>query len=81
MARVTAIVPVGAAAASRTPAHWRLHAQAVNPKTGAPVQFVSQPISVDPAPHVSVGDEIGVYVDRDNPKIYAFDFSMLPFGG
>jgi hypothetical protein len=79
MARVTAIVAVGAAAGSRTPAHWRLQAQAVNPKTGAPVQFVSQPIGVDPAPHVSVGDEIGVYVDRENPKIYAFDFTMLPF--
>jgi hypothetical protein len=81
MARVTAVVPVGVGAAPRYPAHWRLQAQAVNPRTGAPVQFLSQPIGVDPAPHINVGDEIGVYVDRDNPKIYAFDFTVMPFGG
>lgn len=80
MARVSNIIAVGAGAASRHPAHWRLEAQAINPKTGAPVHFISQPIRVDPAPHVKIGDEIGVYVDRDNPKIYAFDFTMLPFG-
>ena len=80
MARVTAIVPVRAAAASGGPAYWRLEARSVNPPTGAPERFVSQPISVDPAPHIKVGDEIGVYVDRGDPKIYAFDFSMLPFG-
>jgi hypothetical protein len=80
MARVTAIIPVGAGASSRVAAHWRLQAQAINPRSGAPTMFVSQPISVDPSPHVKVGDEIGVFVDRDNPKIYAFDFTMLPFG-
>ncbi|MDZ7627412.1 MAG: DUF3592 domain-containing protein [Parvularculaceae bacterium] len=80
MARVTGVMAVGAGAASRTPAHWRLEAQALNPEAGAPAVYISQPIKIDPAPYVKVGDEVGVYVDRDNPKIYAFDFSMLPFG-
>lgn len=79
MARVSAILAQGANPATRAPAHWRL--QAVwRDDSGAPRTFISQPIAIDPAPHVNIGDEIGVYIDRDNPKVYAFDFSMLPFG-
>lgn len=79
MARVTAILAQGANAATRAPAHWRL--QAVwHDATGTPRTFISQPINIDPSPHVKIGDEIGVYIDRANPKVYAFDFSMLPFG-
>ena len=78
MARVTAILAQGANPAARAPAHWRL--QAVWQQDGAARTFISQPIGVDPAPHVKVGDEIGVFIDRDNPKVYAFDFSMLPLG-
>lgn len=80
MARVTNIISISAAAATRRPAHWRLEAQAISPKTGAPGLFISQPIGVDPAPYVKPGDEIGIFIDRENPKICAFDFSMLPFG-
>lgn len=78
MARVTAILAQGANPSARAPAHWRL--QAVWQQDGASHTFISQPIGVDPAPHVKVGDEIGVYIDHGNPKVYAFDFSMLPFG-
>jgi hypothetical protein len=79
MARVTAILAQGANPATRAAAHWRI--QAVwRDGGGAARTFISQPIGVDPSPHVKVGDEIGVYIDRDNPKVYAFDFSMLPFG-
>lgn len=80
MARVTEILRIGESSVSRAPAHWRLRAMWHDPATGAPVYFVSQPINIDPAPHVSIGDEIGVFIDRRNPKVYAFDFSMLPFG-
>jgi hypothetical protein len=80
MARVTAIRPQGAVAASRAPAHWRIEASWTD-GAGAVRTFISQPIAVDPSPHVKVGDEIGVYIDRQNQRVYAFDFSMLPFGG
>lgn len=79
MARVTAILPQGANAASRIPAHWRIEA-AWRDGAGALRTFISQPVAVDPSPHVAIGDEIGVYIDRRNPRVYAFDFSMLPFG-
>ncbi len=79
MARVTAILAQGANATTRAPAHWRI--QAVwRDATGAPRTFTSQPIGADPAAYVKIGDEIGVFVDRGNQKVYAFDFSMLPFG-
>ncbi len=80
MARVTAIRPQGASAAARIPAHWRIEAS-WRDSAGTVRTFISQPIAVDPSPHVNIGDEIGVYVDRQNPRVYAFDFSMLPFGG
>lgn len=74
MARITAIEAIGAAPA----ALWRLRAEWRGPD-GAVHRLISQPIAVDPAPYVKVGDEIGVFIDRQNPGIYAFDFSMLPF--
>lgn len=80
MAKVIAIRPQIASAASRIPAHWRIEASWQD-GAGALRTFISQPIAVDPAPYVRIGDEIGVYIDRKNPKVYAFDFSMLPFGG
>lgn len=80
MARVAAIVPQGAIAVSRVPAHWRIQAT-WRDRDGAARTFISQPIAVDPSPHINIGDEIGVYIDRQNPRVYAFDFSMLPFGG
>ncbi len=79
MARVTAIRAQGAVPASRMPAHWRIEAS-WRDGAGAMRTFISHPIAVDPSPHVNVGDEIGVYIDRQNPRVYAFDFSMLPFG-
>lgn len=81
MARVTEIIRIGASATTRIPAHWRLRAMLPNPVSGAPDFVISQPIIVDPTPHVKVGDQIGVYIDRKDPRVYAFDFSMLPFGG
>lgn len=80
MARVTEVIRIGESATRRAPAHWRLRAEWSDPRSGEIVVFVSQPIKIDPAPHVSVGDEIGVFIDRGNPKVYAFDFSILPFG-
>lgn len=80
MARVTDIMSISESATRRAPAHWRLKAAWSNPQTGTVAVFVSQPIKIDPSPHVSVGDEIGVFIDRGNPKVYAFDFSMSPFG-
>jgi len=80
MARVVAIIGVGPAATTRAAAHWRLRAEWRDP-SGADRAFTSQPIAVDPSPYVKVGDEIGIFIDRENPNIYAFDFSMLPFGG
>ncbi len=79
MARITGVIAHGANAATRAPAHWRLQAEWRDP-AGAVRTFISQPIDVDPSPIVGVGEEIGVFIDRDNPKVYAFDFSMLPFG-
>jgi len=79
MARVVEIISAGAIPTGRAAAHWRMRAEWRDP-AGALRIFISQPIAVDPSPHVRVGDEIGVFVDRENPKIYAFDFSMLPFG-
>jgi hypothetical protein len=78
MARVTEIIRIGAASTRNEPAHWRL--QAVWRDGATARTFVSQPIGVDPTPHVKIGDEIGIFIARDNPKVYAFDFSMLPFG-
>lgn len=78
MARVTAILAQGANPATRAAAQWRLEAVWQDGATSR--TFISQPISIDPSPHVKVGDEIGVFIDRGNPKVYAFDFSMLPFG-
>lgn len=79
MARVTDILSIGANSAAKAAAHWRLKAEWRDPSTGALVFFISQPINIDPAPFVAVGDEIGVFVDRTDRKIYAFDFSLLPF--
>lgn len=78
MARVTAILAQGANPATRAAAQWRIEAVWQDGATAR--TFVSQPISVDPSPHLKIGDEIGVFIDRANPKVYAFDFSMLPFG-
>ncbi|MFN3959989.1 MAG: DUF3592 domain-containing protein [Parvularculaceae bacterium] len=80
MARVVEIMSVGAIPTGRAAAHWRLRAEWREP-AGAVRIFISQPIAVDPSPHVRVGDEIGVFIDRENPNIYAFDLSILPFGG
>lgn len=80
MVRVTEIISVGAAATRSEPAHWRLRAEWRDP-AGAVRAFISQPIGIDPAPYVKPGDGIGVFIDRGNPKVYAFDLSMLPSGG
>ncbi len=56
---------------------WRIRAQWQDPLGEAVYVFNSRALWFDPAPFLK-DDEIGVLIDRRNPRRYKFDLSALP---
>ena len=48
-----------------------------NPRTGQPVQFVSDPVEKDPKPFIQ-NNQVKVKVNLDNPAQYVVDLSFIP---
>lgn len=56
---------------------YQVVAQWQSPRTGEIHVFKSENIWFDPGPHLG-SDELTVFIERDNPKKYYVDLTMLP---
>ena len=48
-----------------------------NPRTGQPVQFISDPVEKNPKPFIQ-NNKVKVKVNLDNPTQYVVDLSFMP---
>ncbi|MBR5675913.1 MAG: hypothetical protein IKX14_05705 [Neisseriaceae bacterium] len=56
---------------------YEIIAEWQNPRTGQPVQFVSDPVEKDPKPYIQ-NNQVKVKVNLDNPTQYVVDLSFMP---